>query len=75
MVALDFDCTKGPYCSRGQLLKGSTPQGQKVSGSKGQWVKRSVGQKVSRSVGQKVITLAPVINVHVLVFRREVAPL
>jgi hypothetical protein len=35
MDALDFGCIKGPYSSRGQLLKGSTPQGQKVSRSVG----------------------------------------
>jgi hypothetical protein len=28
MAALDFGCVKGPYFSRGQLLKGLAPQGQ-----------------------------------------------
>jgi hypothetical protein len=62
MDALDFGYIKGPYSSRGQVLKGSTLQGvnssrsvgQKVSRSKGQRVKRSAGQKVSRSKDQNV---------------------
>jgi hypothetical protein len=30
MDALDLGCFEGPYASRGQLLKGSTPQGVKL---------------------------------------------
>jgi hypothetical protein len=69
MDALDFGYIKGPYSSRGQLLKGSTLQ--RVNYSKGQLLKGSTpqGKKVSRSKGLQVITLVPVSNsVPFLVF-------
>jgi hypothetical protein len=39
-----FDVNRCPTPQGALLLKGSTPQGQKVSRSKGQQVKRSAGQ-------------------------------
>jgi hypothetical protein len=52
MDALDLCCIEGPYSSRDQLLKGSTPQG--INSSRDQLLKGSTPQGVNASRGQRL---------------------